>query len=429
VNALWLHLRTSPLRYALPPLVALDIAVLFLRNQHWFGTWPETGAAGQIPAYLIGVLGAGGAAWAASAPDRHRLGEQLAAARVSPARRDAHRLGATFLILLIPYLVGQALAFAITARTFPPGVHLWLGYVLLGVFVLMLATAVGWACGRLLPTTFGALLAAVGFLFMTSVLGQWAGFVVISGRPEVAVDPVPLALRLSMTGSALLIMVRVATDTGRRHRGRASILLLAFLPLLAVMFTTDAVTHRQSPGDAAVCVDGRTRICLWPEHEKYLPQMRDLASRIQALPSSFIVPARIEEEGLTNSTTVSPDGTVQLDESGPPTFSILEGSPWSYASDVGIAINAATLGTTDPKCSLQDLNSTDHSRIAALDAWIEAYLVGGATPDYQTDATSELAKAWAKGRAVAAGDSPADQFRWAESEMRDLRGRYCRQVG
>ena len=61
MTALWLHLRTSPIRWALPVLVALDMAVIFLRGRHWIGVWPETGAAAQVPAYLLGVVGAGAA--------------------------------------------------------------------------------------------------------------------------------------------------------------------------------------------------------------------------------------------------------------------------------------------------------------------------------------------------------------------------------
>ncbi|HEY0697214.1 MAG TPA: hypothetical protein VGD43_05335, partial [Micromonospora sp.] len=175
--------------------IAIDLAVLFLRSHHWIGVWPETGAAAQVPAYLLGVVGAGAAAWAAGAPARHGLEEQLGPARVHPAVAEAHRLTATLIVLLIPYLLGQAVAFAVTARTFPPGVHLWLGYALLGLFVILLAVALGWACGKLLGPIFAAFTAALGFLFLAALLDR-VGFVVISGRPEVAVHPMPLTLRL-----------------------------------------------------------------------------------------------------------------------------------------------------------------------------------------------------------------------------------------
>ena len=45
MRGLWLHLRNSPLRYALPVLIAIDLAVLFLRSHFWIGVWPDTGSA------------------------------------------------------------------------------------------------------------------------------------------------------------------------------------------------------------------------------------------------------------------------------------------------------------------------------------------------------------------------------------------------
>lgn len=49
----WLHLRNCPVRWAVPPLIALDLAVLFLRNRYWLGVWPQAGAAAQLAAYLV----------------------------------------------------------------------------------------------------------------------------------------------------------------------------------------------------------------------------------------------------------------------------------------------------------------------------------------------------------------------------------------
>ncbi|WP_307961546.1 hypothetical protein [Salinispora arenicola] len=150
MKALWLHVRNSPVRWTLPVFVVLDLAVLFLRSRTWIGVWPETGAAAQLPAYLMGILVAGAAAWAAGAPSRHRLGEQVSASRFPPAVSEGHRLASTIIVLVTPYLTGQIVAFVITARTFPPGVHLFLGYAGLGLFVMLMAVALGWACGLLL---------------------------------------------------------------------------------------------------------------------------------------------------------------------------------------------------------------------------------------------------------------------------------------
>ncbi|GGM32401.1 hypothetical protein GCM10012279_59190 [Micromonospora yangpuensis] len=371
------------------------------------------------------MVGAGAAAWAASAPGRHGVEEQLGAAKVHPSQVEAHRLTATLLVLLIPYLVGQAIAFAVTARTFPPGVHLWLGYVVVGLFVILLSVAIGWTCGRLLGPVFSALTAALGFLFLTVLLDR-VGFVVVSGRPDVAVDPVPVALRLAVVIVLLLALVWAAgTGAGRSaKKRRAAALIPAALLLLLVMATTNVITDRRPPGDRAACLDGSTRLCAWPEHEKYLPQLREVSARVDALPEVFTRPPLINEVGFTKE--FGPDGVQYLGDSGPPSFNILEGSPWSYAADIGKAITSSTFGFMDlQNCDWMSITQTDQARLAAVDKWLESYLVGGGTPDYLTNAPEELQRAWAKGRAVAAANTRNEQFRWVEGEVTELSGRYC----
>ncbi|MFV2022927.1 hypothetical protein [Micromonospora sp. LOL_023] len=359
----------------MPVLIAIDLAVLFLRNRHWIGVWPETGAAALVPAYLLGVVGAGAAAWTASAPTLHRVTEQLAAAYIHPARLEANRLGATILVLLIPYLIGQVVAFVVTAQTFPPGVHLWLGYALLGIFVILTSVALGWTCGKLLGPVFAALTAAMGFLFLTALLDRF-GFVVVSGRPEVAVDPGPLALRLASVMVLLLAMLWLPTSHALR-RQRTLLLVPAVLPLIVVLVATSTVTDREQPGDNVVCVVGSTTLCIWPEHEKHLPRLRDLSARIDLLPQNFVRPPRINEVGIEKSWFRGPDGKWHLGyETGPPIFNIIEGSPWSYSGDIGTAISAATFGIQDfDTCDWTGLSSSDEKRLLAVDAWLEAYLV------------------------------------------------------
>ncbi|MDG4766780.1 hypothetical protein O7632_22150 [Solwaraspora sp. WMMD406] len=422
MSGLWLHVRNSPLRWALPVLIALDLAVLFLRNRHWIGVWPETGAAAQVPAYLLGILGAGAAAWAASVPTRHRMVEQLTAARVHPARLEANRLGATIVVLLIPYLIGQAVAFVVTARTFPPGLHLWLGYALLGVFVILTSVALGWTCGKLLGSVFAALTAALGFLFLIALLDR-VGFVVVSGRPEMTVDPGPLAARLASITLLLLVLLWLPalSTAGRR---RTLVLVPAVLPLVVVLAATSPVAERELPGDDVVCVQGSTRLCIWPEHEKYLPLLGELNARIDRLPESFVRPPLINQVGIQPTWFIGPDGRRHhSDDVGPPAFNILAGSPWSYSGDIGTALVSATLRFGS--CDWTILSSSDERRLWTVEAWLESYLVGQTSPDYRTNAPAEMQEAWSKGREIASGDSLSDQFQWAAGEVDDLRGRYC----
>lgn len=429
MSGLWLHLRNSPIRYALPVLIGLDLAVLFLRNRYWIGVWPATGAAAQLPAYLIGVVVAGAAAWAASAPTRHALAEQLSAARVHPVRLEVHRLGATVILLLIPYLVGQAVAFGATARTFPPGVHLWLGYALLGLFVTLLAVAVGWACGKLLGPVFAALTAALGFLFLLALLSNWRDFIVVTGPPEVAVDATSLGWRLAAVVLFLLALLWLPEPGAARPHRRALALAPAVIPLLVVVTTTDAIVDRHPPGDDATCVAGRTTLCIWPEHEKYVPQLRDLQARIDLLPDAFVPPPRINEVGLETVWSTRPDGALVEVQGSAPYFHVLEGSPWSYAGDIATAINSATFGFQDSgRCTWWErdrLTRADLRRLWVVDMWLWAYLAGQHIPDFRTNAPADMQEAWSEGLDIARRDSRAEQFEWAAGEVSDLRGRYC----
>jgi hypothetical protein len=401
--------------------MAVDLAVLFLRTRYWIGDWPDTGAAALVPAYLLGVVGAGAAAWAAGAPARHGMTEQLTPSRVHPMAADAHRLGATLVVLLIPYLIGQLVAFAVTARTFPPGVWLWFGYATLGVFVILLATALGWTCGKLLGPVFAALLASLGFLFFTTFLGRMTKFYVITGPPEEMVDPLPLALRFCTI--AVLISAILWLNTHRISNKQTLTLIPALIPLLIVMVATSPVTDRPLPGDNVICVKGKTTLCLWPEHEKYLPVIKEISARVDALPDAFQIPPLINEFGIEKTEYIAPDGVSWSIESAAPTFKILEGSPWSYAGEIATAVNTTRLNYQD--CDLANSTPSDDARMSAVYAWLEAYLVGGGNPDYHNNAPQDMKDAFAKGHKIANSASLEEQFRWAAGEVSDLSARYC----
>jgi hypothetical protein len=419
----WLHLRNSPIRWTIPVFIGLDLAVLFLRSRHWIGVWPDTGAAAQIPAvHFLGAVGAGAAAWAAGAPRRQRLTEQFAAARVHPTVAEAHRLGATVVVLLVPYAAGYAVGFALTAQTFPPGVELWAGYLTLGLFAILLAACWGWFLGKLLGSMFAALTAVLSWFVLVSAISHSTGLSVVSGPPDMRVDLSVMALRL---GAVVLLLVTLLwLPAVERPREAASRLVLPALVAVAIavaLSATAPVTSR-APADEAICVDGsRTRLCIWPEHEKYLSIIEDISTRIDHLPNAFAVPPRINEYGVEEVDYVE-DGVHYPIEDAPPYFSIIEGSTWSYAGGIAYAIDNATREGCDFfNPALPDAGP----RLNALHAWLEAYLVGGGVPDYSTNARPETQEAWGVGLEVANELSPAEQLSWAEGEVEYIRDRYC----
>jgi hypothetical protein len=418
VRLLWLHIRNSPIRWALPVLIALDLALLLLRNRYWIGVWPETGAAAQVPALLLGALGAGAAAWAAGAPSRQRLEEQLAAARAHPAAREAYRLAATVVILLVPYLVGHAVAFGITARTWPPGWHLWLGYLALGLVTMLLAAAWGWVLGKLLGSIFAAMVAVLGWLVLLVRVADSAGVTLtaVSGPPMRAVDPAVVLLWLGLGVTLLATLPWLpARDQLREQAWALAAPAAAALALVGVLIATTVVVERASPGENAICVDGRTSLCVWPEHRKYVPLLRDVNGRIDTLPDNLVIPPRMSESGIDDLTAGE----------RVPWFFIVEGSPWSYAGSIRSNITGATWAGCDG-AAVTDL---DHHRFWVIDAWLETYLAGGGSPDYFTSAPPAMQESWADGRAIANERPVAEQLQWVEREVRDLHEHYCQPVG
>jgi hypothetical protein len=402
---------------------------MFLRSRYWIGIWPETGAAAQVPAYLLGPIIAGAAAWTAATPVRHAVTEQLTAARVHPAKLEAYRLGSTAIVLAIPYLIGQAVAFVLTARTFPPGLELWFGYFMLGLFIIMLTTAVGWMFGKLFNSVFATLTATLATLLLLGMLDRGLGAIVVSGPPEVEVSPSALVLRFVLIVVALAAMLRLRGTDQEPKRGSTLTAALALGVVIVTMFGSTVVADRPPAGNHVICVNGATALCIWPEHKKYVPLLRQLNGRLAALPKSFLLPTRMDEFGIqpTGHTTVGNNEIYNL--AGPdqlPTFYILAGSPWSIAGDLSNAVLDKTFGFTNTTtCTWASRTDPDRARLLALGAWLESYLAGGGTPDYKTDAPTEMQDAWTVGRAVARNDSRSQQFSWADGEVNDLRGRYC----
>ncbi|MDP9793613.1 hypothetical protein J2S43_002125 [Catenuloplanes nepalensis] len=418
MRPLLLHLRISPLRWVVVPLIALDIAVLLLRSRFWIGIWPETGAAAQVPAYFLSIIAAGAAAWAAGAKARNNLEEQLAAGAASAPKTDAHRLAATAVLLMIPYLAGQAVAFGYTVRAAPPGLALWSGYLLMGVVVMLLATAWGWAIGRYLSAAYAALVALLSWIIILFYLAQGAGLSVTSGPPWVDVDLRAVSLRLA---AALLLIVAVIWLPGRHTPARARWAGLvpagAAVTVLAVIGVTPVLADRPVPPDLH-CVDGPVEMCLWPEHALYEPIVRQVSDRVGTLPADFVLPARLNEYGIDRFAYEEGGETAVQLEGG---FDISEGSKWSVALGVADSVVAHTLRTCDRQAIAQ---AEDYSS-EALARWLEGYLAGEGTRDYRTSAVpTEIQEAWTLAAEVSQRPASA-QLDWARQQVGALKDRYC----
>jgi hypothetical protein len=354
--------------------------------------------------------------------------EQLKAASIHTAAYEGYRLASTTLVLAAPYVVGQAVAFFLTALTFPPGFALWLEYAAFGLFTTLLSISMGWAIGRMLKSGFSALVAALGWLLLVGFLSSWGDFVIVSGSPEFAVSSIALTLRLALVAAFFITLATVPSTTAATMR-RVLAPTAAALMLAVVSLGTGIVVQRQPP-ETLSCTSGRIALCIWPEHMKYLPQLTEVSSLAEALPPTFIAPKRINQYGIDPIRISRNGGTSVIIENpnAEPSFTIIEGSRWSYSGGVARAILASTYESYG-SCNWAAISDADKARSAAVDAWLETYLAGGGAPDYRTNASPSLSESWAVGRRMANGASKIEQFHWAEAEVAFLAGQYCKSKG
>jgi hypothetical protein len=162
--------------------------------------------------------------------------------------------------------------------------------------------------------------------------------------------------------------------------------------------------------------------CLWPEHAKYVPMIEAVDRRVAALPVQLPLPERLVDYGLSGSTRwVDRYTVIALEGSFAPEFDISEGSRWALARDVARAI----LNTVFTECEPNAQRDPEH-RWDQLLGWLEWRLAGGGTPDYRTDAPTELQAAWSVGRRSAAGLSEQEQAAWVTTVIAEKKEQFCR---
>jgi len=419
VTALWLHLRASRLLWALPPLTALILAVLLLRPDYWVGVWPETGAAAQIPAIFLSTVAAGAAAWISTSRTRHRLAELTAASAIRAAAAEAYRLGAVVIVVVVPYLIGQAVAFVYTARTFPVGIHLWFGYAAMGIVVILFAAVWGWAFGRYLSAVYAPLVASLTWLVFQVFPADRAALSVISGpvwqQPNLSVLAVRLAAVAAFT--AAVMWARPRRTQWSANRNAPLLPVAAGLVTVAATLSTSGVIDRAVP-DRSLCVTGEIDVCLWPEHEKYVPMVRRVDARVASLPAGFQRPARLHEYGIERKQFSYRGQTVTQLEG----IDISEG----LQSNLGAGVANAVMTETLKPCDLDSIRQAKDITANAVGRWLELYLGQGSSAEYQAvGAPKEFAEAWSTALAAYTKLTPAQQREWAQQRLAQLATAYC----
>ena len=417
MNVLWLHIRTSPLRWA-TPLMCLGGAVLLLSVPgDWTGIWPEAGIAAQTPAFFLSVVAAGAAAWITGCSRRHRMEEQIAPMRVSARRQEAVRFLVTHVLLLVPYLSTAAVTYVISLVTISaPGQHLWLGYMLMGVLVMVLATTWGWLAGRHLSPVFSALLALLTWFLFLAYVSDRAEFIASSGPPWRTPDAAVMLMR----AAAVVLLLAVVVATPRTFAVSPSKPRVQLLPGVALGLVIIAILGQKgivdrAPPQRALCLPDRIVVCLWPEHEKFAPMIKGMVARAEGLPNGFVLPARLHEYGIQVVDT--PYGRQQTGD-----IDISEGR----ASALAVGLASAITSTTFDGCDWDAMAEKNEYTPDALRRWLELHLTETDSPDYTTfGASGQLHAAWALAAQVYTERSSREQQTWVTTENTRLRHAYC----
>jgi hypothetical protein len=424
VRPYWLHVRSSVGRFTFLPAVVLGLMVLFYRNRYWIGIWPETGAAVAVSAFFMSLLGAGVSAWAAARIDVQGLREQSDTAVVHPTLVEGHRFAGNLSWLLAAYAVVVAVSYGVTAaRSFPPGVWFFVGYVALGVILIVLSAAWGWMAGRLLSPVVAGLCSALSWFIFVSTVGQTADAAPVSGPPWLDLQVPVLVVRLAAVLAFALVVCAVpagaAVSRERRVRGLGA--AVAGLVIVTLTHLGTAVLAPRAPVASPTCVRGEIEYCLWPEHEKYVPLVKDVDAEVADLPLTLELPDRIVDYSLSGAVQGVFGDAELLSSSGfPPEFDVSEGSRWALARGVAAAITGSVFSGCDPRAPFDPELRSDQ-----LQAWLEWRLAGGGVPDYTTDAPADLQRAWAAGHRAAAGLDEAQQSAWAADLITVTTERYC----
>lgn len=313
LTAFRIELRRSPLLTAFPVLIAVDLLVLFGRSRYWIGVWPEASVAAQVVTLFLGPVLAGVSAWQAGRSSRAGMPEFLVAAARPGWQIEAARLTATLTLGFLAYGVGCLTAAAVSLGDAGPG-FLWPSYLLLGASTLIIFASVGHLAGRWWPSAgFTPVVCALGCFI--SMLTLPFKFNVLAGPPDTHVNPLPVALRL-LCALALAVLAVTAPPLRRRAERRTprrnlprhvrgiavGAVVCSLTALAAVPAAGELRVERPASATAPLCDradEGAPRVCVWPEHRKYLPELTHMARHLERTGLPWVkVPSVFHEFGL-----------------------------------------------------------------------------------------------------------------------------------
>ncbi|MEE1751835.1 ABC transporter permease [Streptomyces sp. SP18CS02] len=419
LNTYRIELRRSPLLTAFPVMIAVDLAVLFGRSQYWIGVWPEASVAAQIVTLFLGPMLAGVSAWQAGRSSRAGMPDFLLAAARPGWRIEAVRLGATLTLGFLAYGIGCLTAAAVSLGDAGPG-FLWPSYLLLGAATLVIFASVGHLAGRWWPSPgFTPVVCALGcFISMLSLPFE---FDVLAGPPDTHLRPLPVAVRLLLALALAVLAVTappLPQKAGRqmprrkfpRHTSAVAIVsaVSSFVALAAVPAAGELRGERPASATEPLCDradEHAPRVCVWPEHRKYLPELTRMAQRLDgpALPRAM-GPYEFYEFGLRRTAW------------GDRGFDITEGHVRTAAIAMADQVFTTAFGRCRPP---QDERRAWHA-IDNIHLWLEYQAMGQDPAAADKGLHIEGVSAAQREATEAARMTPAEQQKWIAQERGHL---------
>ncbi|MCW8218413.1 DUF7224 domain-containing protein [Streptomyces griseolus] len=375
----FIELRRTPVRWFAAPLFAASLALVFLVGEDWRGSWPETSAAATRAGIPL-VIGAVGLAAHRTSQLRRSGVDDLLSARPLP-EVEAARLAADATWLSVVYLVSTAVTWVMTAGA--PGAP-WPEYPLFGVVGIVFAVALGYFAGCLLPSRFtGAAAAVVGFALFALVFDTQSSPLTHSlfhQSIDLRLSSTHLGWRITIAVLAVGAAVTVGQAVTEGLRRRAALMPAAafcVLTLLAVAVSPgngSSLQEYRTPSATACASADNGTVCVWPEHERRLPEAMAAVKKMRAVSENVLsLPERYTEDGLNGPGT----GGFTLDHG------------------TGALVTSLAAETTNalwPQCAHEGDAMVERRSAAAvkLNAWLDSRARGSRKPpsyDLVGDAT------------------------------------------
>ncbi|MCH7230618.1 hypothetical protein L0U85_07095 [Glycomyces sp. L485] len=299
MSVFWTELRRSPAKWWAPVIAAVIGAYLVARYGHWEGVWTQASTAVQVGTGLAAPFMTAAAAWTAYRRTASRLDRQAAVSATSPWKRELVTLAAVLSYAWVPVLAAYAVVTVMTVPATSRGT-IWPTYILLALSIALLAVAFGYFMGRALPSPFTVPAASL-FMMILVFLGdtdERFALMTLYGYPDVVVSWSALAARAGLALS-ILALALAAGAIRDWHRSRHAVVrrfswgLVCCMILLAATMTYTAgplQVPRYYHGNNGACTDTYPMVCVWQEHEKYLPMMADYVERFNELDEFLLLP-------------------------------------------------------------------------------------------------------------------------------------------